>query len=530
MAPDGLRVSSTETDRLEFFDNAPCGFHALDANGVFLDVNETELALLQRTRTELVGKLRFLDLLTPSSKQRFVREFPTFKRDGHVEGLSFDVVRKDGTAVPVLVTATAVYEDGRFVRSRSVMIRDPRRELSESSLQDAYDALMAKSDETTRQLETVITTLRDEIRERERAEALLRLSEERAVAVIDAVIDGVVTIDESGFVETVNPAAERIFGWRESELLGRSALVLVSEPFAARYRLFLARNRDDAGLIGTKRELDGVRRDGSTFPMEVAFSEMRLGGRRLFIATVRDLSDKRRADAELARLQEEVRRNEVMAFIGSLVAGFAHEARNPLFGISAVLDALAARFGEGSEYAEHFSLLRRDVKRLNDLMQDLLEFGRPTSNADLAAQPIGRVLADAVSECATLRESSGVGVELQIGDDAVRVAANARLVRAFQNLLQNAIQFSPRGSAVTLTAACCEPGGVSCVVRDRGPGLAAEDLPRLFEPFYTRRRGGTGLGLAIVQRIVEEHRGTVAAGNHPEGGAEITVRLPVVEA
>jgi len=408
-------------------------------------------------------------------------------------------------------------------------MRDPRRGLSEETLQEAYDALRAKSDETTRQLETVITTLRDEICERERAEALLRLSEERAVAVIDAVIDGVVTLDEGGFVETVNPAAERIFGWRESELLGRSALLLVSEPFAARYRQFLARNRDDEGLIGTKRELDGVRRDGTEFPMEVAFSEMRLGGRRLFIATVRDLSDKRRADAELARLQEEVRRNEVMALIGSLVAGFAHEARNPLFGISAVLDALAARFGEGSEFAEHFALLRRDVKRLNDLMQDLLEFGRPTSYADRASQPIGRVLADAVSECATLRESSGVDVAVQVADEGACVAANARLVRAFQNLLQNAIQFSPRGSAVTIDATLCEPGVISCVVRDRGPGVAAADLPRLFEPFYTRRRGGTGLGLAIVQRIVEEHRGTVAAANHPEGGAEITVRLPVVE-
>ena len=262
---------SSTHDRLDFYDHAPCGFHALDANGVIVDMNETELQLLQRTRAEVVGKMRFLDLLSAQSKQRFVREFPTFKRDGCVAGLSFDLVRKDGTSVPVLLTATAVYEDGSFVRSRSVVMRDPRRELAEESLQDAYDTLRAKSDETTRQVETVITTLRDEIRERERAEALLRLSEERAVAVIDAVIDGVLTFDEGGFVETVNPAAERIFGWRESEILGRSALVLAAEPYVKRYRQFLARSRNDEGLIGTKREMDGVRRDGTVFPMEVAF-------------------------------------------------------------------------------------------------------------------------------------------------------------------------------------------------------------------------------------------------------------------
>jgi PAS domain S-box-containing protein len=518
-------------DLADFYEHAPCGFHSLDANGVIVDVNDTELDLLQRERAELVGKVRFLDLLSARSKLRFAREFPTFKREGRIEGLSYDVVRRDGSEVPVLVSATAVFdEEGRFVRTRTVVVRDTRRELSEDSLQHAHDALQAKVGETSEQLETVIGTLRDEIRERERAEALLRLSEERAVAVIDAVIDGVVTCDEAGFVETVNPAAERIFGWRESELMGRSALLLVSEPHAHRYREFLGRYRDDDGLIGTKREIDGVRKDGTVFPIEVAFSEMRLGTRQLFIATVRDLSDKRRAEAQMARLQEEVRRNEVMAMIGSLVAGFAHEARNPLFGISAILDALAVRFGETSEFAEHFTMLRRDVKRLNDLMQDLLEFGRPTAQADLKPLPLASVLTDAVGECKALCEKSGVSIEALFPDHETLVAVNGRLVRGFQNLLQNAVQFSPRGAVVTVEGAPSESGIVTCTVRDRGPGLAEADLPRLFEPFYTRRRGGTGLGLAIVQRIVEEHRGTVGAANHPEGGAVITVRLPVVTA
>jgi signal transduction histidine kinase len=312
--------------------------------------------------------------------------------------------------------------------------------------------------------------------------------------------------------------------------MGRSALLLVSEPHAHRYREFLGRYRDDDGLIGTKREIDGVRKDGTVFPIEVAFSEMRLGTRQLFIATVRDLSDKRRAEAQMARLQEEVRRNEVMAMIGSLVAGFAHEARNPLFGISAILDALAVRFGETSEFAEHFTMLRRDVKRLNDLMQDLLEFGRPTAQADLKPLPLASVLTDAVGECKALCEKSGVSIEALFPDHETLVAVNGRLVRGFQNLLQNAVQFSPRGAVVTVEGAPSESGIVTCTVRDRGPGLAEADLPRLFEPFYTRRRGGTGLGLAIVQRIVEEHRGTVGAANHPEGGAVITVRLPVVTA
>src|SRR5262249_34555195 len=104
-----------------------------------------------------------------------------------------------------------------------------------------------------------------------------------------------------------------------------------------------------------------------------------------------------------------------------------------------------------------------------------------------------------------------------------------RLQQVFQNLLQNAIQHSPRSGRVTLevrAVADHERPGVLCSVRDSGPGFDVSDLERVFEPFYTQRRGGTGLGLSIVQRIVEQHSGRVLAGNHPGGGAAVTVWLP----
>jgi signal transduction histidine kinase len=103
------------------------------------------------------------------------------------------------------------------------------------------------------------------------------------------------------------------------------------------------------------------------------------------------------------------------------------------------------------------------------------------------------------------------------------------MVQVFQNLLENAIQHAPRGGRVAFRAepaAEGEPGGLRFVVEDAGPGFEPDDLPHVFEPFFTRRRGGTGLGLSIVQRIVEQHQGEIVAGNRPEGGAVVTVTLP----
>ena len=104
-----------------------------------------------------------------------------------------------------------------------------------------------------------------------------------------------------------------------------------------------------------------------------------------------------------------------------------------------------------------------------------------------------------------------------------------RLEQVFQNLLANAVQLSPRGSTVRVTAGAAR-GGVACIVEDQGPGLPAGAAERVFEPFFTARKGGTGLGLSIVRRIVEEHGGTVSAGNRPAGGAAFTVWLPAAGA
>jgi PAS domain S-box-containing protein len=513
------------------YEHAPYGRHALDPDGVFLAINRTELEMLGFERAEVVGKLKFSDILTEPSKQRFAREFPRFKRHGRIEDAHFDMVRKDGSVLPVLLSATAIHDDaGNYVGSESTVLVDRHRKVPEDSLQRAYLDLEQRVEERTAELSAVVATLREEIEERERAEELLRQSEERARAVVDAALDGIVTIDDHGAVETLNPAAEHIFGWKESELAGRNVSLLMPEPHASEHDGYLARYRTSAGrnVIGSRRELVGLRRDGTSFPMEIAISEMHLGPRRLFQGTIRDLTEVKRAAERMAQLQEQVRRHEVLATIGTLVAGFAHEARNPLFGISAVLDAFVARFGDREEYRDHLALLRRDVSRLNDLMHDLLELGRPT--AELHEEPLRTVIEDAIGQCRALSEQRGVAIEARLPALDLRVRGNDRLVRAFQNLLQNAIQFSPCGGIVRLETESVNGGDrpvVECRVRDCGPGVRAEDLPRLFEPFFSRRPGGTGLGLAIVQRIVEEHGGSIDAANQPEGGAVVTLRLPL---
>jgi signal transduction histidine kinase len=158
-------------------------------------------------------------------------------------------------------------------------------------------------------------------------------------------------------------------------------------------------------------------------------------------------------------------------------------------------------------------------------MQQLLDYGKPP-RLDLAEACPREVMAAAADACAPLAVQAGVEIDLEATPDVPRLKIDrGRIVQVLENLLENAVQHTPQGGMVRCRARA-EGEGVRFAVEDGGPGFRLEDLDRLFEPFFTRRRGGTGLGLSIVQRIVEQHGGQVTAANRPEGGAVMTVTLP----
>jgi signal transduction histidine kinase len=165
------------------------------------------------------------------------------------------------------------------------------------------------------------------------------------------------------------------------------------------------------------------------------------------------------------------------------------------------------------------------------LMRALLEYGKPPSQ-DLSPDSIEDVLRQAVRLCAPLAESVSVKISEPYDKGRRLVRLNReRLLQVFQNLIANALQHSPPGGSITLEAHEISEEGqlwIGYAIKDSGPGFPQGDLPKIFEPFFTRRRGGTGLGLSIVQRIVEEHGGRIAADNRPEGGAVVLVKFPLV--
>jgi signal transduction histidine kinase len=330
----------------------------------------------------------------------------------------------------------------------------------------------------------------------------------------------VLIVDLDGHITRLNQAAHEIADRRNDVLVGQKiAAAGAGEPW-----------QTAADLIRKIRDHDSARTAecqdracGKVWAITVYLIHEfgALGERAILIA--QDITQR-------SELEASVRRSEMMSMLGSLVAGVAHEVRNPLFGISSILDAFETRFSERTEYVRYINVLRDELARLNILMEELLEYGKPY-RGELYLSTVDDVVTKSLRSCIPIAAIARVKLVNNVtGRIPLVLVDRRRLSKVFVNLIENAIQHSPAGETVQIAATEFREGNqvwLDCAVKDAGTGVLPEDAKAIFEPFFSKRRGGTGLGLAIAKKIMEEHGGQLLAGNNPEGGACMVARFPV---
>jgi PAS domain S-box-containing protein len=358
--------------------------------------------------------------------------------------------------------------------------------------------------------------------ERVRLEQQLRSSEARWQSVVESAVDGIVVIDAKGRIEAFNPAAERLFGYTEAELVGQNVNVLMPSPYHAEHDGYLERylTTGKAKIIGSGREVSGRRRDGTVFPVHLAVGEMTLQGERKFTGILHDLSGR-------VRMEEQLREQAALAKLGEMAAVIAHEVKNPLAAIRGAIQVIGGRLPVGSREAAVIKDIITRVDGLNGLMKDLLLFARPPQPrpAPVDLTTIVSSTADLLAQDPAVRR-----VQVAIEGSAPPLMADEELLKiVFVNLLVNAAHAMEGGGTIRVSIA---PAGTLCEVafRDSGPGIPANILDKIFTPFFTTKPRGTGLGLPTVKRLVEAHAGTIDVACPPGGGTTVTVRLPVTTA
>lgn len=347
--------------------------------------------------------------------------------------------------------------------------------------------------------------------------AALRKSEARLRSIVESAVDGIIVIDSRGIVQSLNPGAERLFGYRADEVLGRNVSMLMPSPDREEHDKYIARYLDTGKprIIGIGREVLARRKDGSTFPVHLSVGEMSVDGVRSFTGILHDLSDR-------VKLEQQIAEQKALARLGEMAAVVAHEVRNPIAGIRGALQVITSRMPtEQRDRAVLLDIITR-LDALNRIVQDMLLFARPRA---LKKEPIA--LSSLIGETAGMirRDPGLAALEIKVDGSAAIVGDPEMLQIVFQNILMNAAQAVAGHGRIDVTIS---EDGTHCHIAfaDRGPGMPQEVREKAFDAFFTTKSRGTGLGLPIARRVIEAHGGTISIDVPPTGGTTISIRLP----
>lgn len=357
-------------------------------------------------------------------------------------------------------------------------------------------------------------------------------------AIMQTAVDAIIVINRRGLICHLNPATARMFGYDSEELIGKNVSLLMDRPDRDQHDGYLRDYQDtrQAKIIGVGREVTARRRDGTLFPVHLAVSEINTGSETFYAGIVRDISDLKQAQLELAesnrlleqrvkerteqlrQIEAQLARAERLAMLGEISGGIAHEVRNPLNAVrTSIYYLLNASQPTPEKQAEHLQRIDRQVTKIDKVIRTLTSVAKGPQTNSSSCDLIQ--LLDDVIHSISIPDSISLEKCLKQSDLIAEVDANQMAI-VFRNLLQNAIEAMPNGGQLLI-----ETDANELRLSDTGMGIAAEDLPKITEPLFTTKSEGMGLGLSISMALLQKNNIEAKITSEPGQGTSFQLHL-----
>ena len=395
------------------------------------------------------------------------------------------------------------------------------------------------------------TNLQLEHRVKERTEELYSANEEleikvdklnenesRLQTIMDSVIDGIITINEDGMIESLNPATEQIFGYKSMELIGKNITLLMPESYREAHENARRRVKEtgEARIVGQYLEVEGLRRDGTAFPLGIAINRMELKGKYIFTGVVRDITDQKQKELEIVQAKEEAERaNHAKS---EFLSNMSHELRTPMNAILGFSQLLGMNTLEplnetqGRQVLEIHKAGSHLLKLINEIL-DLSSIEAGELSLSVENVRLAELVEDTLSLIRPLAEDKSIKIINQIQglSDIWIFADSTRFKQVLLNLISNSVKYTANNGSVHLGISDPEDGFMTITVEDTGVGIPDDKIKSLFQPF--NRLGaeiteveGTGIGLCITKRIVKMMNGKINVESEIGKGSIFSIQIP----
>lgn len=467
----------------QLYDQAPCGYLSVNQSLYLSAMNQTLCNWLGYNREDVVGKLKFADLLSLDSRKifedSFQRDFEKYKQDGVINGLEFHFQRKDGSEFPVVVNSMAVFDEhGEFVQSRTTVFDNTERIKNETKFK----------------------------------------------SVLESSPDAMLIVGRDGAIQLANQQAERLFGYTRAGLIGRPIEMLIPKEFRGghehhRNSFFDSPQRRP---MGAGLNLMALRANGNSLAVEISLSPLKLDDESLVIAAIRDVTESRQAKEKIINLNKELE---------SFTYSVSHDLRAPLRSINGYAQILKEDFTPSlsQEGITTLDTIIRNANKMGALIDDLLDFSRMGRKEVFQDKVNIQELVVQVIEELTIKNTN---IEFKVARLDATVGDKSMLRQVWINLISNAIKYSGKHASPQIEIGCINDSRQwkTYYVRDNGVGFDMQYSGKLFGVFQRLHKmnefEGTGVGLALVKRIIDRHNGQVWAEAEVNRGATFYFKLP----
>jgi two-component system sensor kinase FixL len=347
-------------------------------------------------------------------------------------------------------------------------------------------------------------------------------------SILDTVQDAMIVIDERGTIQSFSSAAERLFGYKPNEVIGRNVKMLMPSPYRDNHDGFLDRYKQtgERRIIGVGRVVVGERKDGSTFPLELSVGEMNSSERRYFTGFIRDVTERQKAETRLQELQSELVHISRLTALGEMASTLAHELNQPLSAIANYLKGSRRMLAESSD-ARAATTVRDAVDKAADqalragqIIRRLRDFVA-RGESERRVESLNKMIEEAGALALVGAKEQGVRVRFNFAPMADQVLADkVQIQQVLLNLIRNGVEAMEGCERRELIVSTKDIGEeVAIGVADSGVGIPPEIADQLFQPFVTTKRQGMGVGLSISRTIVEAHGGRIWVERSDMGGA-----------